>query len=148
MARPLPFVQGGALHRAAEALQEEVKEASRESGTGLTGGRRAAPSARQMGEMTAGGMAMQHRPEQELDGGDGREYTVAPGGIAGRLTRANDGFWLQRGRPRCFTSSQHGGDTGDHRSTSCTRGDHRPLHPGDTLVDHHRSHHYKLITYP
>jgi hypothetical protein len=43
VAMPLPFVQGGALHRAAEALQEEGKEASRESGTGLTGGRRAEP---------------------------------------------------------------------------------------------------------
>jgi hypothetical protein len=60
VAMPLPFVHGGALHRAAEALQEEVKEASRESGTGLTGGRRAEPSARPMGEMTAGGLAMQH----------------------------------------------------------------------------------------
>src|SRR6266480_300796 len=101
-----------------------------------------------MGEMTAGGIAMQNLQEQELDGGDGREDTVAPGGIAGRLTRANDGFWLPRGRPLCFKSSKHGGDTGYHRSTSCTRCDHRPFHTGDTMVDQHRSHHYKLITYP
>jgi len=60
VARPSPVVQGGLLHRAAEARQEEVKKASRESGAGLTGGRRTEPSARQMGEMAAGRMAMQH----------------------------------------------------------------------------------------
>ena len=40
MAMPPPVVQGGSLHGAAEALQEEVKEAQRESGAGLTVGRR------------------------------------------------------------------------------------------------------------
>jgi hypothetical protein len=34
-----PVVRGGSLHGAAEALQEEVKDAYRESGTGLTVGR-------------------------------------------------------------------------------------------------------------
>jgi hypothetical protein len=40
MTMPAPFIQGGSLHRAAEALQEEVIEAYRESSTGLTVGRR------------------------------------------------------------------------------------------------------------
>src|SRR5215831_16405595 len=97
--------------------------------------------------MGARGVAMQNLSKKELHGGDGREYTVAPGGIAGLLTRANDGFWLQLGRPLGFESAQHGGDTGYHRSTSCARGDHRPFHTGDTMVDHHRSHPYKLTTY-
>jgi hypothetical protein len=43
MTMPPPFVQGGSRHRAAEALQEEVKEARRESSTGLTVGRRSEP---------------------------------------------------------------------------------------------------------
>src|SRR5215472_8345840 len=70
--------------------------------------------------MGARGVAMQNLSKKELDGGDGREHTVAPGGIAGLLTRANDGFWWQLGRPLGFESAPHGGDTGDHRSTSCT----------------------------
>jgi hypothetical protein len=36
MAMPPPFVQGGALHGAAEALEQQVKEAQREFGTSLT----------------------------------------------------------------------------------------------------------------
>jgi hypothetical protein len=70
MALPPPFVQGGSLHRAAEALEQKVKEAQRESGTRLTGGRRTAPQARQMGQMTAGRVTMQHLPQEELHGGD------------------------------------------------------------------------------
>ena len=66
MAMPPPFVQGGALHRAAEALQEEVKEAQREFGAGLTVGRRTEPQARQMGQMAAGGVAMQNLQQEEL----------------------------------------------------------------------------------
>ena len=60
MAMPPACVQGGSLHRAAEVLQEEVKEAQRESGAGLTVCRRTAPQARQMGQMAAGGVAMQN----------------------------------------------------------------------------------------
>ena len=78
---PPPFVQGGSLHRAAEALEEEVKEAQREFGARLTVGRRTEPQARQMGQMTAGGVAMQNLQQEELDGGDRREHTVAPRGI-------------------------------------------------------------------
>jgi hypothetical protein len=43
MAMPPAFVQGGALHRAAEVLEQKVNEAPREFGTSLTGGRRAKP---------------------------------------------------------------------------------------------------------
>ena len=45
MALPPPFVQGGALYRIAEALEQKVKEAQRKFGTRLTGGRRTAPQA-------------------------------------------------------------------------------------------------------
>ena len=45
MALPPPFVQGGSLHLAAEALKEENKETRREFGTGLTVGRRTEPQA-------------------------------------------------------------------------------------------------------
>ena len=61
MARPPPFVQGGSLHRAAEARQAAVNKAPRASGAGLTVGRRPAPQARQMGPMAAGGVAMPPR---------------------------------------------------------------------------------------
>jgi hypothetical protein len=47
MTRPPPVVRGRSQHRAAEALQQEVKETQRESGAGLAGGRRAAPYARE-----------------------------------------------------------------------------------------------------
>jgi hypothetical protein len=64
MAMPPPFVQGGSLHGAAEALQEEVKKAQRESGAGLTVGRRTEPQTRQMGQMAAGGVAMQNLQQE------------------------------------------------------------------------------------
>jgi hypothetical protein len=64
MAMPSPFVQGGPLHRAAETLEEESEEAQRESGAGLTVRRRTEPQARQMGQMTAGGVAMQNLQEE------------------------------------------------------------------------------------
>jgi hypothetical protein len=61
---PAPVVQGGVLHRAAEALQEEVKDAQRESGTGLTVCRGREPSAREMGEMAAGCVPMENLPQE------------------------------------------------------------------------------------
>jgi hypothetical protein len=86
--------------------------------------------------------------QQELDSDDGREHAVTPRGLAGLLTRADDGFWLQLGRPRCLPSAQHGGDTGYHRSTSCMCGDHRPSHTGATMVDQQQLRPYQLTTYP
>jgi hypothetical protein len=43
-----------------------------------------------MGQMATGRVAVQHRQEEELDGGDGREHAVAPGGITDLFTRADD----------------------------------------------------------
>src|SRR5215475_15798391 len=100
MTMPPPCVHGGALHGAAEALEEAGKEADRESGAGLTGGRRREPSSRQLGQMAASGVTMQHLQQEELHSGDGREHAVAPGGIASLLARADDRFWWPRGRPR------------------------------------------------
>jgi hypothetical protein len=100
-----------------------------------------------MGQMTAGGVAMQNLSQEELHGRDRRQHAVAPGGIASRLTRADDGFRLQQSRPLCFESAKHGSDTGYHRSTSCMCGNHRPLQTGDMMVDQHRLHPYKLATY-
>src|SRR6266576_2229667 len=81
MALPPPVVQSGSRHGAAEALEPQVKEAPRESGTRLTVGRRTAPQTRPMGQMTAGRVTVQPLPPAELHGGDWREHTVAPGGI-------------------------------------------------------------------
>src|SRR5919198_3394595 len=81
MAMPPPFVQGGSLHGATETLEEESEEVPREFGTRLTGGRRREPQARQMRQMTAGGVAMQDLQQEELHGSDRREHTVAPCGL-------------------------------------------------------------------
>jgi hypothetical protein len=37
---------------------------------------------------------MQNLSQEELDGGDGREHAVAPGGLAGLLARGCDGIRL------------------------------------------------------
>jgi hypothetical protein len=92
---PPPIVQGRALHGAAEARQEEGKEAQWESGPSLTGGRRRDPSARQMGEMTAGGVAMQHLSQEALPGGDRRERAGAPCSRPDLTADREDGFGLQ-----------------------------------------------------
>src|SRR5688572_28029359 len=98
--------------------------------------------------MGACGVAMQDLSQKELDGRDGREHAVAPGGIADLLTRADDGCRWPLGRPLCFESAQHCGDAADHRSTSCMRSDHRPVPTGDTMIDQHQLHPYKPTTYP
>ena len=64
MALPPPFVSGGSLPRTAEALEPQVKEAPWEFGTSLTVSRCTEPQARQMGQMTAGGIAGQHLSEE------------------------------------------------------------------------------------
>jgi hypothetical protein len=76
MTMPQPVIQGGLLHGAAEALQEEVNEAYRESGAGLTVCRRRDPQARQMGQMAAGRVAMQNLPQEELHGRDRRQHAA------------------------------------------------------------------------
>lgn len=67
--------------------------------------------------MGARGVAMQHLSEKELNGGDRREHTVAPGGIAGLLARANNRVWWQLGRPLSCASLKHGDEKGYHIST-------------------------------
>jgi hypothetical protein len=79
---PAPVVHGGLLHGTVEALQDEGKDAPWESGADLTGGRCREPHARQVGQMTAGGVAMQNLSQEALHGGDRRQYAVAPPGIA------------------------------------------------------------------
>ena len=95
MAMPPSFVPGGWLHRAAEMLQEEVKDAPRESGAGVTGGRRPEPQARQLGQMAAGGVALEHLSQDERHRGDRRAHAIAPCGIPDLTAHGKDGFGLQ-----------------------------------------------------
>jgi hypothetical protein len=60
MAMPPPFARDAGLHRVSDSLEEEGEEVEREFGAGLTVGRCAEAQARQMGQMTAGGVAMQN----------------------------------------------------------------------------------------
>jgi hypothetical protein len=136
------------LHAGAEACQQEAKEVEEELRAGLTIGRGTEAYAADVWQMRARGVAMPNLSQKELEGGDGRAHAVAPGGLAGLLACAEDGFWLSLGRPLRCESAQHGGDTGDHRSTSCMCCDHRPLHTGDIMVAQRRLHPYKLTTYP
>ena len=123
MTMPPPFVQGGSLHGAAEALEEEGEEAQREFGTGLTVGRRTEPQARQMGQMAAGGVAMQNLQQEELDGGDRREHPVAPCDIPHLAARGEDGFGLQQGMAHSRREAlEDGSNIRDHGVTSCMRG--------------------------
>jgi hypothetical protein len=80
MAMPPSFVQGGWLHGTPETLEEAGEEVEREFGTRLTVGRCTEPQARQMGQMTTGGMAMPHLPQEARHGGDWRQHAVAPCG--------------------------------------------------------------------
>jgi len=94
MTVPPSFMQGGSLHGTAEALQEEVKKADRESGPGLTGGRRREAHARPMGPMAAGGVAVQHLSPEARQGRDRRQHAVAPGGRPDRPAHGRHGAGL------------------------------------------------------
>ena len=132
MAMPPPFVQGGSLHRAAEALEEEVKEAQRESGARLTVGRRTEPQARQMGQMAAGGVAMQNLQQEELHGGDWREHAVAPRGIPDLPAHRQDGFGLQQHGPLAGEALQDRGDVSEPSDALLYDKDVLiPIHTGD-----------------
>ncbi len=48
-----------------------------------------------MGQMTAGGVAMQNLQQEELHGGDRREHAIAPGGIPDLTAHGQEGFGLQ-----------------------------------------------------
>src|SRR5262245_6880299 len=119
MAMPPPVVHSGALHGAAAALQEAVKEAPWEPGTGLTVGRRREPSAREVGPVTARGVAVQHLQPEELHGRDRREPAVAPSGGPDLLAHRPDGFgWQPRG-PLGGEALEDRGDGWNHRMPSC-----------------------------
>jgi hypothetical protein len=131
MALPPPFVQSGSLHGAAEALEQKVKDAQRESGMRLTGGRRTAPQARQMGQMTAGRVTVQHLRQEELHGGDWREHTVAPGGIPDLTAYRQEGFGWQPHGPLASETWQDRRDVRNHLMTSCTIRMFLPIPTGD-----------------
>jgi hypothetical protein len=48
-----------------------------------------------MGQMTAGGVAMQNLPQEEVHGGDGREHAIASGHIPDLTTHGKDGVGWQ-----------------------------------------------------
>ena len=64
MSMPPPVIHGGSLHGAVEALEEKVKKAQWESSPGLAGGCGTESQARQMGQMTASRVAMQHLQQE------------------------------------------------------------------------------------
>ena len=74
MPMPPPVVRGGSLHSGSEALEEVVKEAQREFGTCLTVGCRRESQSRQMGQMAAGGVAVQDGFPEESE----KFCTLAP----------------------------------------------------------------------
>jgi hypothetical protein len=131
MAMPPPFVPGGSLHGAAETLEEASEAAQRECGKRLTGCRRRAPQARPMGQMTAGGVAMQHLPQEALHSGDRRAHAVAPCGRPALPAHRQHGFgWPQQG-PFAWEELQDGGPGRDQPVTSSTRGALTPGHTGE-----------------
>src|SRR5512132_2908843 len=131
MTMPPPFVQGRLLHRAAETLEKESEEAQREFGPRLTVGRRREPQARQMGQMTAGGVAMQNLQQEEVYGGDRREHAVAPCGIPDLTAHRQNGFGLQQHGPLTGEALQDGSHGRNHLVTSSMMGTLTPIHTGD-----------------
>jgi hypothetical protein len=99
MTMPPAITRDAGLDRACEALAEEGKDAEREFGAGVTVGRCAEAQARQMGPMTAGGVAMENWAQEELCGGDWGEQAVAPGGIPNLPADGQHGFGLQQQGP-------------------------------------------------
>jgi hypothetical protein len=97
----------------------------------LTVRRRTAPHARQMGQMTAGGVAMQNLPQEELYGSDRRAHAVAPPALSNLATHCEDGVGLQPCGPLACETLKDGGDTRDPGVTSCTMGVLIPIHTGD-----------------
>jgi hypothetical protein len=96
---PPPFVQGGPLPRAAEGLEAEGAEVQRESGARLTGARRTELHARQMGQVTAGGVA-KRLPQQEYQRGrDRRGHAIASRGLFDVAARREHGFGVQQRGP-------------------------------------------------
>src|SRR4029434_1177812 len=117
MAMPPAVVHGRPRPRAAEAREAAGKDAPRESGPRWTGGRRPAPPARQMGQLTASGVALAHLPQDALHGGDGCEHTSTPRGRPTLPTHREHGVRVLPRGPLACTPVQDGGETRDHRGT-------------------------------
>ena len=86
-----------------------------------------------MGQMTAGGIAVQNLQQEELHRGDRREHAVAPGGIADLTAYRQDGFGLQQHGPLAGEALQDRGDVRDHLMTSCTIRMCLPIHTGNAV---------------
>jgi hypothetical protein len=84
-----------------------------------------------MGQMTAGGVAMQNLPQEELYGSDRRAHAVAPPALSNLATHCEDGVGLQPCGPLACETLKDGGDTRDPGVTSCTMGVLIPIHTGD-----------------
>src|SRR6266699_812977 len=84
-----------------------------------------------MGQMAAGGVAMQNLQQEYLHGGDRREDAVAPPGIPDLAAHREDSVGLQQRGPLVREALQDGGYTRDHRVTSWTIRVLTPIHTGD-----------------
>jgi hypothetical protein len=73
-----------------------------------------------MGQMTAGGIAVQQLPQEALHRGDRREHAVAPSGIADLTADRQDGFRVQPHGPLAGEAWQERGEVRDHLMTSWT----------------------------
>src|SRR5687768_1752529 len=81
--------------------------------------------------MTAGGVAMQNLPQEELHGRDRRQHAVAPCGIPDLTAYGEDSFGLQQYGPLAGEALQDGVDVWNHLVTSSTMGVLPPIHIGD-----------------
>src|SRR5262249_14537325 len=124
---PPVFARDVGRHNASETF-EEGEEMEREFGASLTVRCRTEPQARQMGQMAAGGVAVQNLQQEYLHGGDRREHTVAPRRIPDLATHRENGVRLQPRGPLACKPLQDGGDTRDHGGTSWTIGGLMPIH--------------------
>ena len=84
-----------------------------------------------MGQMTAGGVAMQNLQQEELYGSDRREHAVAPPGIADLATYGENGVRLQPCGPLAGQALQDGSDVRNPLVASSMRGALPPIHTGD-----------------
>jgi hypothetical protein len=130
-AMPMPPtpVHGRWLHDAAEARQEEGTDAPRKSPAGVTVGRRRAPPARQRGSMTAGGVALPPRQEEDVAGGARRAPAIAPGGLPNLTAPGQERFGLQPRGPLAGHALQDSGPVRNQRMPPWTI---RPLIPRHT----------------
>jgi hypothetical protein len=131
MARPPAITRGAGGGRAGDARAEEIKEAERESGAGLTVGRGAEAQARQLGQRTAGGVALENWEQEERRGRAGREQAVAPGGRPDLPAHGQEGCGWQQQGPLTGEAWQDGAKTRDPLMPSCTIRGLSPIQTGE-----------------